>query len=286
VSYGNEDVPSNAGVILFAKPEIREQLFPSAYVSCARFAGIEKVDFIDQLDIGRVIEAVDKVPAFIRRNTRMGAEIKDIKRKDIPEYPTVAVREGLLNALMHADYAYTGMRIFVSIFDDRLEIRSPGCLPPGMTLDGLKEGISIPRNLVIARIFHMLGWVEQFGTGYFRIKQACEKDGYPLPEWREMGPYTDVILRPINMELVHDLSDGTKSGPSEEEQKILSLCATPKSITDLMTAIGWKNRTKFRNRFIMPLLEQGLLTMTIPDKPSSRLQKYLVTKRGLEILHL
>jgi predicted HTH transcriptional regulator len=116
VPYGNEDVPSNAGAILFAKPEIREQLFPSAYVSCARFAGNEKVDFIDQLDIGRVIEAVEKVPAFIRRNTRLSSVIKDIRRKDIPEYPAVAVREGLLNALMHADYAYTGMRIFVSIF--------------------------------------------------------------------------------------------------------------------------------------------------------------------------
>ncbi|MFN7096364.1 MAG: RNA-binding domain-containing protein [Gammaproteobacteria bacterium] len=212
VPYGKQDVPSNAGVILFAKCEVREQLFPMAYVSCARFAGTEKVDFIDQLDIGRVIEAVSTVPAFIRRNTRMGAVIKEIKRKDIPEYPSLAIREGLLNALMHADYSYSGMRIFVSIFDDRLEIRSPGCLPPGMTIDSLKEGISIPRNLVIARIFKMFNWVEQFGTGYFRIKQACEKGNYPIPEWREVGPYTDIIFKPMKMESIHDLSHGKGSG--------------------------------------------------------------------------
>jgi len=75
-----------------------------------------------------------------------------------------------------------------------------------------------------------------------------------------------------------------KSVLSEGELKILSLCATPMSITELMTAIGWKSRAKFRKRFIMPLLEQGLFTMTIPGRPNSRLHKYLATKRRLEIL--
>lgn len=116
---------------------------------------------------------------------------------------------------MHADYSYTGTRILISIFDDRLEIRNPGCLPPGMTLDSLKEGISIPRNLIIARIFKMLNWVEQFGTGYFRIKQACEMGNYPLRDWREIGPYTDIVFRSIRMNGIHNLSplgqEGEKS---------------------------------------------------------------------------
>lgn len=165
-----------------------------------------------------MIDAVDAVPAFIRRNTRMGAIIKTMQREDIPEYPTVAVREGLFNALMHADYSYMNTRIFVSIFDDRLEIRSPGCLLPGMTIAGIKEGMSMPRNLVIARIFQVLGWVEQFGMGYLRITTACEQYNYPLPEWREMGPYTDIIFKPLEMESIHDAKDrlGPGSGPSRD----------------------------------------------------------------------
>ncbi len=288
VPYGDTIVPSNAGVILFAKEEIREQLFPMAYVSCARFAGTKKVDFLDRLDIGRVIEAVDAVPAFIRRNTRMGAIIKTIKREDVPEYPTVAVREGLLNALMHADYSYMNMRIFVSIFDDRLEIRSPGCLLPGMTIEGIKEGVSMPRNLVIARIFQMFGWVEQFGTGYLRITNACEPHNYPLPEWREVGPYTDIIFKPLVMESIHDLSprgqEGDKSGTSEdtssELEKILKFCQVPRSVTEMMQLLSRASRDKFLSAILKPALEENLLEMTIPDKPNSRFQQYVITAAG------
>ena len=239
-----------------------------------------------------MVEAVDAVPAFIRRNTRMGAVIKAIKRKDIPEYPTVAVREGLLNALMHADYAYMNMRIFVSIFDDRLEIRSPGCLPPGMTIEGIKEGVSIPRNLVIARIFQMLGWVEQFGTGYLRIAKACAQHDYPLPEWREIGPYTDIVFRPLPMESIHDLSPrgqvGDKLGTSHtavsELERIVVFCQTPHSVTEMMKLLGRGSRDKFLSAVLKPALGKGLLEMTIPEKPKSRLQKYVITQRGKELI--
>lgn len=296
VPCGDDYVPSNAGVILFAKETVREQLFPMAYVSCARFAGTEKVDFLDRLDIGRIVEAVEAVPIFIRRNTRMGAVIKEIKRKDIPEYPAVAVREGLLNALMHADYAYTNMRIFVSIFDNRLEIRSPGCLPPGMTIESIKDGVSIPRNLVIARIFQMLGWVEQFGTGYLRIAKSCMQHDYPLPEWYEVGPYTDVVFKPLAMEHIHETQNrlGPNVGPSwdqvkgqsllnEDELKLLTASYKAKSIGELMELLAWKNRTKFRNRFITPLMNRNLLAMTIPEKPNSRLQQYQITTIGKKL---
>jgi ATP-dependent DNA helicase RecG len=197
VNYGKQLVPSNAGIILFGTEEIRQQVFPMAIVSCARFDGTDKAHFIDQQDIDSILGAVDEVPKFIRRNTRMGAVIETIKRQDIPEYSPVAIREGLLNALMHADYSYNNLKHFVSIFDDRLEIRSPGTLPPGMTIESLKEGISIPRNMVIAGIFKKLGWIEQFGTGYRRIKEACERDNYPIPEWREAALYVDIIFKAV-----------------------------------------------------------------------------------------
>lgn len=213
VPYGEEVVPSNAGVILFAKEYIRKQLFPMAYVSCARFSGTDKVDFIDRLDIERIMEAVDGVPNFIRRNTRLSSVIHSMVREDIPEYPMVAIREALFNALMHADYSCMNMRIFVSIFDDRLEIRSPGALLPGMTIEDIKAGVSMSRNMVIARIFRLLGWVEQFGTGYKRITDACAKHQYPLPIFKEVGPCVDVVFSSLEIRETKKVN-GTQSAPS------------------------------------------------------------------------
>lgn len=287
VAHSGQLVPSNAGIILFANDEARWKHFTDARVSCARFAGTEKVDFIDRLDIeGGILAAVEEVPKFIRRNTRMAAEIKDIKRKDIPEYPAVAVREALLNALMHADYACRGSRILVAVFADRLDITNPGMLPLGMTLEDLKNGVSSVRNKTISRIFAELGWVEQWGSGYKRIVEACEKEGYPIPKWEEFGCAVRITFYPHPATKALSAKPapsrhqvGTKSGLSDEEQKLLKFCKSARGLQEMMSLLGWKDRTKFRNKFIRPLIEKGLLEMTIPDKPQSSKQKYVAVIR-------
>ncbi len=125
VPYAGELVCSNGGLILFGKDPLRQQYFPNATVRCARFQGKEKVDFIDQYDcIGTIIEAMQDVPNFIRRNTRFAATIKQIRRKDVSEYDLIAIREVLTNALVHADYSIKGMNPKIAIFSDRLEIES------------------------------------------------------------------------------------------------------------------------------------------------------------------
>ena len=83
----------------------------------------------------------------------MAAEFGDIKRKDIPQYPVKAIREVLLNALMHTNYELRGSRFFVAIYNDRLEIQNPGNFPPGMTIEAFKAGVSKIRNPMIATIF-------------------------------------------------------------------------------------------------------------------------------------
>lgn len=300
VPYGEDDVLSNAGVILFAKQAVREKYFPMAYLSCARFAGTDKANFVDRFDTKGLVDAIESVPEFIRRNTRMGALIRDIKREDIPEYPVVAVREALLNALMHTDYSYSTMHIFVSLFDDRLEIRNPGCLPPGMTLKDLKQGVSQPRNVVIARIFQVLGWVESFGTGYQRMVQACEQYHYPLPDWRETGTYIDIIFKPIAMEEIHNLPDSNASVELIERQQVLldklqatfsdkllgelkqmlNICREPKSAIEVMEQLERRSRDKFRASLLNPALALDLLSMTSPDRPNSPVQQYRLTITG------
>ena len=166
-------------------------------MSCARFRGVERVDFLDRLDIeGTVLDALAETPKFIRRNTRLAAKIVTMRRQDIPEYPEIALREVLVNAVAHADYSLTGMRLRVAIYADHLEVENPGMLPFGMTLDDLKAGVSRIRNRVIVRVLRELGLVEEWGTGYRRVTQACEEGGYPPPTWQELGSALRVIFQP------------------------------------------------------------------------------------------
>lgn len=203
VNVANRLVPSVGGIILFGHEDIRRRLFPDALVSCARFRGDEKSEIIDRYDVeGSMLETLDSVPKFILRNTRLSAEIAGIKRKDIREYPPIAIREALINALIHRDYSLIGSRIQIAIFNNRLEIQNPGLLPFGFTLEDLKAGISRIRNRVIARVFYELGLMEAWGSGYKRIIEVCNREGYKEPMWEELGSSIRVTFYPHQTSLL------------------------------------------------------------------------------------
>ena len=218
--HGRYLLPSNGGIILFGRPEIRRQFFPDARVRCACFAGTDKVEFLDRLDIeGTVLNAVEEVPRFIRRNTRLAGRIEGMRRQDLAEYPPVALREVLVNAVVHTDYALRGMQVMVAVYTDHLEIQNPGMLPFGLTLADLKAGVSRIRNPVIARVFHELDLMEEWGSGYRRISADCDREGYLYPDWVELGSTLRVVFRPhpeVSAPSEPALKDqvGTKSGPS------------------------------------------------------------------------
>ncbi len=297
---GNRIVATNAGVILFGKPDVKQQFFPFAEVRCARFAGSTRAEFIDRLEIdGGILAAIDEVPKFIRRNTKMAGKFGAMRRQDIPEYPIDGIREALTNSLVHANFEISGTRIFVAIYSDKLEIQNPGIMPPGMNIEQFKAGVSRVRNPVIARVFGELELIEEWGSGYKRIKEACSKGGYPEPIWEELGTVLRVTFYP-HSDLAPQLSAetssrhqvGTKSAPSQNmtfekeidfesaATKLSIFCQEPKSLNEMMDLLGWNDRTKFRKRFIYPLIEQGVLKMTIPDKPQSSNQRYLAITSG------
>ena len=94
-----------------------------------------------------------------------GADLSDIRRKDVWSIPLGILREAVINALVHADYSQRGGPVRIAFFDDRIEIENPGILLPGMTVDDMKQGISKIRNPVIARFFREANLIEQWGTG-------------------------------------------------------------------------------------------------------------------------
>lgn len=213
---GRRIVATNGGVILFGLPEIRETYFPYAEVRCARFKGTSRSEFIDRLNIeGGILAAIDEVPKFIRRNTKMAGKFGDMRRRDIPEYPVEGIREALTNAIAHANYEVTGSRIFIAIYDDRLEIQNPGIMMPGMSIEQFKAGVSRIRNPVIAKTLGQLELIEEWGSGYKRIQNACERGGYPLPEWEEFGSALRVTFYPHPEVVELGAESGTQLAPSQ-----------------------------------------------------------------------
>lgn len=187
--------PSKGGLLLFGKH--REELFPDPLIRLARFEGINKNKVADHLDLRTPLStALDEILAFIRRNTSLGAVIKDIRREDIPQYPLLVLREAVLNALAHADYSAMEAPIHIAIFDDRLEITNPGAMPLGMSLEIALSGVSQLRNRVLGRVFRELRLTDQWGSGLNRMIDACRQDQIKLPKFEELGQFFRVTLYP------------------------------------------------------------------------------------------
>lgn len=186
VNQGGREFPSRGAVLLFGKR--RDLIFPDAIIRCARFRGKDMAYFIDQLEINEYLpRAVDSAITFIERHTDQASEIGRVRRKDIPEYPPAAVREAIINAVVHTDYSLNGMNIKVAIFDDRIEITNPGFLPFGLTIEAAISGVSKLRNRVIGRVFRELGLIEQWGSGIGRMNSACAGAGLIPPRFEEIG---------------------------------------------------------------------------------------------------
>jgi predicted HTH transcriptional regulator len=194
-------VPTVGGMLLFGRE--REQHFPDAWIQAGRFRGGDKSQIIDRIDIRSLpVRAVEEAIAFVEKHALHGAEIGAVRRKERWNLPPVAVREAIINALAHADYAQRGAPARVSIFDDRLEIENPGLLPFGLTVDDLHHGISKLRNRVIGRVFHALGLIEQWGSGVQRMTGACREAGLAPPRFEEIATrfrvtiFTERVARP------------------------------------------------------------------------------------------
>ncbi len=180
VSHLGTQCPSQGGILLFGKN--RTQIFPHAAVRCVRFIGTTKADILDHRDINTLaIQTIDEVIHFIKKNTLTGIQIGETRHIETPQYPPVAIREAVINAILHADYGQKGSHITIAIFDDRIEISNPGGLPFGMTLERALSGSSHVRNRVIARTFREVKLIEQWGSGIQRIMKACKDNNLIKP---------------------------------------------------------------------------------------------------------
>lgn len=192
--YDGAIVPTVGGILLFGARRLDR--FPDAIIEAARFAGSTRSTFVDSAAFdGPLPVAFEHAMAFVRRNIARGFRIEGARRAESWEYPQVAIRELLANAVVHADYSLPGLRVRVAIFDDRIEIESPGLLMSGLTIADLVSGVSRTRNRVIARVFRELGVIEQWGTGIPRAVEACRDAGLADPEFEEFASVLRVTIR-------------------------------------------------------------------------------------------
>lgn len=187
-------VPTVGGLLLFGKT--RERYFPDAWLQAGRFTGTDKSRILDAVELRSYpASVIDEAVAFVEKHLLHGMEIGRVRRKELRSLPPVALREALINAVVHADYSQRGAPLRISIFDDRLEVENPGLLPLGISVEDLPHGVSKLRNRVIGRVFHALGLIEQWGSGVQRMTQACREAGLATPVFEEVGTRFRVTLR-------------------------------------------------------------------------------------------
>lgn len=301
-SEQGKEFPTKA-LILLSNDGLRKQQFPYGKVECARFKGTVPGNFIDQktIDTNVSLQAEQAYQFVLRHISQSSTDYQGVYRNDRWEYPIIAIREVIRNAVIHRDYSLSGKDIKVAIFDDKIEITSPGKLMPTVDYSDMDAGQSDIRNKTLAPVFKRLGIIEQWGNGLQLI--ADELKAYPEIElsWKEPGIGFRVTFTNKNFEQQQELQQefenelstigtklglswaqvGTKLEPSWlQVKKILNFCQKPQAISDIMETVSWSNRTKFRNKFINLFLDLELIQMTIPDKPKSSKQKYQITQKG------
>ncbi|MEK6979484.1 MAG: ATP-binding protein [Candidatus Micrarchaeota archaeon] len=181
----------NVAILFFAKEPKR--FLPQNEMKLVRFKGSEAIEIIDSRFVNStVLENLKEAEEFIKKNTSVAFRIEGLARKEVPEYPESAMREALVNSVLHRDY-FSKDSIQINIFDNRIEFINPGTLPSGLTMQILGS-LSVQRNPTIYQLMRELGFVEGLATGIPRMRSEMRVAGLPEPKFEELGNFFRVIL--------------------------------------------------------------------------------------------
>lgn len=274
-----------AAVMLFGKSFLPD--YPQCELRVARFRGVDKTEFMDQRSVrGPAFKLLEEAELFCQRHFPLPGKIVPgkMRRVDTPLIPPDAMREILVNALIHRDYSIAGGSVSLAIFDDRVEVWSAGRFPSGITPDMLtRKHLSVLRNPIISDVFHRAGLIEQWGRGTNRVTEMCRAAGILPPLFQEIGPFAVVTFR-VRVGATVQVTTQVTIQVTTQVVAVLNAAKIEVSATELQRAANLKNRVHFLHSYLRPLLECGWLERAIPDKPTSRMQRYRTTEAGLAIL--
>lgn len=234
--------------------------------------------FLDNQRIeGSIPEMLEAAIGFVRKNMRTKTMIDSDtgRRQDRTDYPVTAVREAILNALVHRDYSIhtEGMPIQLLMFNDRLEIRNPGGIYGRIRIDQLGKMQPDTRNPVLATALEVLGVTENRYSGIPTIRRAMDEYGLRDPEFlEERGNFVVRFYKEQKNAAVQELEQ------DEEVKNLILFCQTPRTRKEICDYLGLSSVTYAIQRHIMPLVEKGFIHLSIPEKPSSQKQLYYSKK--------
>ena len=250
----SHDKATNALAILLGKHEYTSR------IQCARFRGTMRADFLDKKDYnGPLCKQIDDAYKFVLNHLNMAIEINGVVHDEKYELPPKAIRELIINAAIHRNYQMNSS-VQVAVYDDRVEISSPGTLYGTLTLEEALSGRSSIRNKTLARTLEKVHVLEGWGSGFQRINTLCQEYGVALPEFTEIGD----MFR-VNFYRRQDASVGDKSATnagigdkSVIKSKIGDKSAINSKIGDksaINSKIGDKSAINFKEKIVEYLAE-------------------------------
>ena len=266
--------PTLAGLLLLS--EYPQEFFPQLGVTAMVVQGKEigglgndGERFIDNKRIeGSIPQMIEGTLSFVRRNMRVKTIVtEEGKRADKPEYPIKAVREIILNALIHRDYSIhtENSPVRLVMYEDRIELENPGGLYGRITVDDLGKVSADTRNPYIAGALEIMINTENRYSGIPTIRAELKKADMPEPVFIDRRGVFKVIFYTMAADRNKDV---------DREQEIIQFCTTPRTREELARKFGFSAPTYFLRKYIDPLLADGKIKVTIPDKLKSKFQKY------------
>lgn len=273
--------PTLAGIMLFS--DYPQAFFPQLCITAVSVPGTEisMTDdtgerFTDNKRIdGTITQMLDDAIQFVRKNIKVRTIIdpETLKRTDKPEYPMIAVRELIINALVHRDYSIhtDSAPITIRIYSNRLEIENPGGLYGRMTLDQLGKVTADTRNPFIANALEIMGETENRYSGIPTVISAMKKHKLPAPLFENERGVFRVTL--------YNGSTDDFYNVEPDEKIILDFCKHPRSRSEIEELFQGRFTIAYvMTKYIHPLVENGRLRLTVPDKPKSKNQRYVTVE--------
>ena len=278
----NNEKPTVAGLMLTG--DYPQAFFPQLGITAMVVDGYEIGDlgasgerFIDNKRFdGTIPEMLEAALGFVRRNIKTAVTVDENgRRSDRPEYPLVAVRELILNALVHRDYSVhtENSPIRVILYRDRLVVENPGGLYGRLTISDLGKIPGDTRNPFIASNLEIMIDTENRFSGIPTIRDAMKKAGLPAPEFESIrGNFRATLFS--NREPRISLKDQ----PGTVEDRIMLFCANPKSKEEIAGMLGIQTSYYVVSKYLRHLIDEGKIAMTIPEKPKSKFQRFYSVK--------
>ena len=263
-------VPANAYALLTGQARLQP------VIQCAVFKGKDRAYFVDRREFeGSIQDQMEAAFQYVLEKINRGMRIQGMYRQDRYELPVDSVREIIANSVAHRSYLEPG-NIQVALFDDRLEVTSPGMLLNGVSIKKMKEGYSKPRNRAIASAFSYMKIIEKWGSGIPRILRECSEYGLPEPEFIDFdGDFRVNMYRQLpekDWSHTDDTKYDTNDTISENDTKILNLIRENPSITQAELKEKLQVSIVTVKRLMADLQKRGL----IERQGSSRKGKWII----------